>query len=198
MTCLAFVIGLAAEPVPAAQPTAVAVAPGAPTLVQSAPAPAPPVFAPPVQPAPAKLLHDPADPQVQPKYGLEIGEVSVNAGSHQYRLSAREWKQLLREDPVLNHLHRRGRLMVPGIVLTAVGGTWLAISTAVAIDGEVSHSAVGALGQWIFPSAMFLSGAIMTWAGARARRELHEHRLRLYMAPHASLRSAGFTVGGRF
>lgn len=180
-----------------------------------APPPAPaPVQAPAAAPAPAQLpdpqLPDPQlpDPQLEqprglrvakPGYDLGLDEVRVQkANGTQYRLTARQWNDLVREDPELWQLHVRGRLLVPGIILTSIGGTWLAVSTAFAIDGYHDRSALVGLFQWGFPAVMLVSGAAMTIVGVAAKRRLHDARRRIYVGSYANRQGGGISLTGRF
>ena len=92
--------------------------------------------------------------------------------------------------------------MVPGIVFVSVSTMWLSISTAAYIDyqrgQDYDPSATQALFQWVFPSAILAAGAMMTYVGVKARRDLRKVQQRLYVSPYASRGAAGFTVGGRF
>jgi hypothetical protein len=115
-----------------------------------------------------------------------------------YRLSARQWRDVVREDPELWRLHVRGRQFVPGIVLMSVGGVWLAASTAFAMDVAQSDSAVARLFQWGLPVTIAVTGVALTIVGGTARRQLHEARRRMYVAPHASRQGGGLAVVGRF
>lgn len=154
--------------------------------------------------APAEQLPEPqvSEPGLRvarPGYDLGIDEVHVQkSNGTAYRLSARQWRDLVREDPELWRLHTRGRLFVPGIVFTSVGGVWLAVSSAFAIDGWKSQSATEALFQWGFPVAIAFTGVTMTIVGVTARRRLHDIRRRMYVSPMASGRGAGLTLAGRF
>lgn len=152
--------------------------------------------------APA-TVHQPGGPTAKPApYDLEVGEVEIKRPEATYRLTARRWKQIVREDPELWHLHKRGRLLVPGIVFLGVSTLWLSTATAVYVDFQrgydYSPTATEALFQWVFPSAMFVAGAMMTYVGVKARRDLRKAQQRLYVSPYASRGAAGLTVGGRF
>jgi len=177
--------------------------PPAPAEATAAPAPATPAAAV-SAPAPAESLPDPhvEDPGLRvakPGYDLGIDEVHVKkANGTQYRLTARQWNDLVREDPELWRLHTRGRLLVPGIVLGSVGGVWLTLSTALRIDGWRSDTATGALFQWGLPAAIAFTGVAMTIVGVSARRRLFEARRRMYVSPYANGRTAGVTLAGRF
>jgi hypothetical protein len=118
-------------------------------------------------------------------------------GSH-YKLSARRWRDIVREDPELYRLHRRGRLLIPGIVLLSVGTVFLATSTALAFDGVRTRTAIGGLFRWGIPGAMAVAGAAMTGVGAASRRQLIEAKRRMYVAPYASREGGGVAAGGRF
>jgi hypothetical protein len=136
-----------------------------------------------------------------PPYSLEVSEAEVQRPEATYRLTARRWKQIVREDPHLWHLHKRGRLVIPGSIFLAVSGVWLSISTAVYIDDrewDYKPSATENLFQWVFPAALFVSGAIMTYVGAKARRDLRREQQRLYVAPYASRGAGGVTFSARF
>lgn len=168
------------------------------------PPPAPPVAAPVSEPAPAETLPEPAweEPGLRvarPGYDLGVSEVHMQkSNGTQYRLSARQWRDLVREDPELNRLHVRGRTFIPGIVLTSIGGVWFAVSSAFAIDGATAESATGKLLQWGFPVAIAVTGIALTIAGGTARRQLHEARRRMYVSPHASRQGGGLALVGRF
>jgi hypothetical protein len=169
----------------------------------------PPATEPPaVEPAPAQLP-EPQLPEPQweeqglkvakPGYDLGLDEVHVQKpNGTQYKLTAREWRDLVREDPELWRLHVRGRLMVPGIILTSVGGVWLSVSTAFAIDGYHDDSAITRLFQWGFPAAMLATGAAMTIVGVAARRRLHDARRRIYVGSYANRQGGGISLTGRF
>jgi hypothetical protein len=134
----------------------------------------------------------------RPRYGLGIESVAVDRGPEQFQLAPKTWNEIVRDDPDLLHLHRKGRLLGGGIALTAVGGSWLMLSTALAMDGHYSRTAVGGLFQWVMPAGLFAGGAIMTVVAVRARRRLREEQRRLFAAPYASAGQTGVMVSGRF
>jgi hypothetical protein len=183
----------------------------APAQTDSAPLEAQPAAAP-AAPAPTAdtdafddLQLDPrpnAGPTPQPApYNLELSEAEVHRPEATYKLTARRWRQMVREDPQLWHLHKRGRLVIPGAIFLSVSGVWLSISTAVALDSRGSDwdsSHVERLFQWGLPAAMLVSGAVMTFVGAKARRDLREIQQRLYVAPYMAKGSGGVTFSARF
>ncbi len=200
--CLVSTLVMAEPPAAAPTPATVATTTVTTTTAPAEPAPAP-VEAAPVSAA-AEALPDPQWQEegmrvTKPGYDLGVNEVNLRkANGTQYKLTARQWRDIVREDPELWRLHVRGRLMVPGIVLTSVGGVWMSISIAFAIDVGQEPSAVAKLFQWGFPAALLVSGAAMTIAGVRARRQLHEARRRMYVAPHANRTGGGLALVGRF
>jgi hypothetical protein len=156
---------------------------------------------------PAAAQTDLPDPQwdepglrvARPGYDLGVEGVEVEKpNGTRYKLSARQWNQIVREDPELWQLHVRGRLLVPGIIMSSLGGTWLVISSALAIDGLRSETATEGLFQWGFPAAIVLTGATMTIVGVAARRRLHEARRRMFVGPYADGRGGGVSLVGRF
>ena len=199
--CFIFALTMA-EPPAAAAPVAAAPVAAAP-VAASTPAADPPAAASAPDVAPTQLpdpkWDEPGLRVTRPGYDLGVSEVHVQkSNGTAYRLSARQWRDLVREDPELWRLHVRGRQFIPGIVLTSVGGVWLAISTAFTMDGAPAETATGKLFQWGFPVVIAVTGVALTIAGGTARRQLHEARRRMYVAPHASRQGGGLAVVGRF
>jgi hypothetical protein len=134
----------------------------------------------------------------KPGYGLGVRDVAIQKGPETYKLQARSWNEIVRDDPDLSLLDRRGRMLGGGITMTAIGGGWLMISTAVALDGHYARSAVGGLFQWILPSMILSGGAIMTITALSARRRLRAAQRKIHVAPYATGGTAGVTLAGRF
>jgi hypothetical protein len=199
--CFLFALTMA-EPPAVAAPVAAAPVAAAP-VAASTPAAAPPAAASAPDVAPSQLpdpkWEEPGLRVTRPGYDLGVSEVHVQkSNGTAYRLSARQWRDVVREDPELWRLHVRGRQFVPGIVLMSVGGVWLAASTAFAMDVAQSESAVARLFQWGLPVTIAVTGVALTIVGGTARRQLHEARRRMYVAPHASRQGGGLAVVGRF
>lgn len=156
----------------------------------------------PVESPPADLAWEhaaqPGYRVTSPGYDLGVSEIQVDRGSASYRFRARSWADVVREDPELSALQRRTRLIVPGVTLTSIGGAWLAISTALTIDGIHADTATGALFQWGVPSALLLSGVTMAIVGGHARYRLRRERERLFVAPQLGRGGSGVVIGGRF
>lgn len=135
----------------------------------------------------------------RPAYGMSVDGVTRTAdGKPHYELSPKNWHQMVRENPTLARYQRRSKLLGPGIGALVVGGSWLALSGALAMDGYYAKTATGALFQWGVPATVLVSGAIMTSVGVSGRRSLEKAQDRFYFSPYASQTGAGATVGGRF
>jgi hypothetical protein len=174
---------LLAQPAPEAQPAPAAVTTPAPVA------------------SPQPVATAPAPTGSAAPYELELSEAEIKRPEATYRLTARRWREMVREDPHLWHLHKRGRLVIPGAIFLSVSGVWLSISTAVYLDTRSDgyrQSATENLFQWVLPSAMFAAGAIMTYVGAKARRDLRLQQQKLYVAPYASAGQGGLSLSGRF
>ncbi len=135
----------------------------------------------------------------RPAYGMHVqGVTRTPDGKPNYNLAPKDWHQMVRENPTLHRLNRRSKMLGPGIGALIVGGSWMALSTALAYDGYYAKTATGALFQWGVPAAVLVSGAIMTTVGVAARRDMEREQKRFYMSPYASATAAGAVVSGRF
>jgi hypothetical protein len=132
------------------------------------------------------------------RYGLGITDVQVDRGPEKYRLHVRTWNEIVREDPDLRRYQGQGRMFSGGIVLTSIGGTWLALSTALMLDGHYARTSVGGFFQWFVPGTLATTGLIMTIVSVRARHKLRAAHRRFFPAPYASADQAGVAVTGRF
>ena len=135
----------------------------------------------------------------RPAYGMSVEGVTRTAdGKPHYELAPKNWHQMVRENPTLARYQRRSKLLGPGIGALVVGGSWFALSSALAFDGYYAKSATGALFQWGVPATVLVSGAIMTTVGVAGRRSLERAQDQFYFSPYASQTGAGATIGGRF
>ncbi len=135
----------------------------------------------------------------RPAYGMNVSHVKKGGdGSPSYQLTPKQWQQLLHEDPVLARHHHRARFVIPGVTFMIIGGSWLTLSSALAIDGYAAKRATGALFQWALPAGLLAAGTLMTVVGVKARRRLDAERRKLYFSPYASRTSGGAVISARF
>jgi hypothetical protein len=129
-----------------------------------------------------------------PRNGLELSQVERNG----YRYDRRDWDDIIRNDPDLLSLHRRGKLLVPGIIFSGLGTAWLALTVAAEIDGYGPRSATGTVMTWGVAAAMLGGGIPMLLVGSRSRIELRERQRQILVAPVASRSEFGLAMVGRF
>lgn len=130
----------------------------------------------------------------QPAHGMQIDELSGPG----YRLSAREWNEVVRGDPHLLRMHRLGGLLPPGIVMAAIGGSALSLSIALQADFGRPESFTGRYFAVFLPAALLAAGIPMIAVGATNRRRLRLARAEMLAVPTATRYSAGLGLVGRF
>lgn len=163
------------------------------------------------EPAPAPALESAHGPAL----GLQVRSVGVDTGTEQYALTPRVWSDVVAENPSLLRDQRRAELFAPGLAGVGLGSVWLVIATSVAVDealvarrngGDEGRlfsedqglSATQVTFRFVIPSAILITGAVLTSMGGRARRRIDRAQDALYLGPQLSEGGGGMSVGGRF
>jgi len=113
-------------------------------------------------------------------------QVVVETAPGQVHHLTREWQRLVREDPELWALHRRGSSDDPGIILTSIGGLWFSVSAAIQADtphdalDPSDPGAVEIMFRWVYRCPVGRGDPHDHHRG-KARRALADRQRQLYI-----------------